>query len=167
MPDSKRIECVDITKGLAIIVVVISHLVMVSSISDVITVKNSNYAIVPVTSLIEELAKDIGFSSRKARSIRLAVEEMLTERIQDSYAGVGNIRIKVSLMSDWLRVSFSDTGTEYCIDKRLDTSLSAKIILAAVDNFHTDRLSGKPIYCMDFLYQSEVKITDFLMRESS
>lgn len=130
-----------------------------------ITVKNSNYAIVPVTSLIEELAKDIGFSPKKAASIRLAVEEMLTERIQDSYAGVGNIRIKVSLMSDWLRVSFSDTGTEYCIDKRLDTSLSAKIILAAVDNFHTDRLSGKPIYCMDFLYQSEVKITDFLMRE--
>ena len=130
-----------------------------------ITVKNSNYAIVPVTSLIEELAKDIGFKSRKATSIRLAVEEMLTERIQDSYAGVGNIRIKVSLMSDWLRVSFSDTGTEYCIDKRLDTSLSAKIILAAVDDFHTDRLSGKPIYCMDFLYQSEVDIRDFLMRE--
>ena len=37
MPESKRIECVDITKGLAIIVVVISHLVMVSSISNVIT----------------------------------------------------------------------------------------------------------------------------------
>ena len=37
MPENKRIECVDITKGLAIIVVVISHLVMVSSISNVIT----------------------------------------------------------------------------------------------------------------------------------
>ena len=37
MPDNKRIECVDITKGLAIIVVVISHLVMVSGLSDVIT----------------------------------------------------------------------------------------------------------------------------------
>ena len=37
MPENKRIECVDITKGLAIIVVVISHLVMVSSVSDVIT----------------------------------------------------------------------------------------------------------------------------------
>ena len=130
-----------------------------------ITVKNSNYAIVPVTSLIEELAKDIGFRPKKATAIRLAVEEMLTERIQDSYAGVGNIRIKVSLMADWLRVSFSDTGTEYFIDKRLDTSLSAKIILAAVDNFHTDRSSGKPIYCMDFLYQSDVNIRDFLMRE--
>jgi fatty-acyl-CoA synthase len=68
-------------------------------------------------------------------------------------------------MADWLRVSFSDTGTEYFIDKRLDTSLSAKIILAAVDNFHTDRSSGKPIYCMDFLYQSDVNIRDFLMRE--
>ena len=37
MPESKRIECVDITKGLAIIVVVISHLVMVTSISNAIT----------------------------------------------------------------------------------------------------------------------------------
>ena len=37
MPENKRIECVDITKGLAIIVVVISHLVMVASISNVIT----------------------------------------------------------------------------------------------------------------------------------
>ena len=37
MPDNKRIECVDITKGLAIIVVVISHLVMVSGLSDIIT----------------------------------------------------------------------------------------------------------------------------------
>lgn len=130
-----------------------------------ITVKNSNYAIVPVTSLIEELAVDIGFSPRKAARIRLTVEEMLTERIQDSYAGVGNIRIKVTLMSDWIRVSFSDTGTEYCIDKRLDSSLSAKIILAEVDNFHTDRYSGKPIYCMDFLYESDVNIRNFLMKE--
>lgn len=37
MPENKRIECVDITKGLAIIVVVISHLVMVSGLSDAIT----------------------------------------------------------------------------------------------------------------------------------
>lgn len=37
MPENKRIECVDITKGLAIIVVVVSHLVSSAGVSNVIT----------------------------------------------------------------------------------------------------------------------------------
>ena len=129
-----------------------------------LVVKNSAYAIVPVTSLVSELATDIGFGRRRVMSIRLAVEEMLTERITDAYSAAGNIRVKITLMPEWLRVSFSDSGVEYFIDKRRDTSMSAKIILNAVSNFFTDYPNGKPIYCMDFLYEQEINIQEFLMR---
>ncbi len=129
-----------------------------------VVVKNSSYAIVPVTSLVSELAAGVGFSSRRAMSIRLAVEEMLTERITDAYSAVGNIRVKITLMPEWLRVSFSDTGAEYFIDKRRDTSMSARIILKAVNDFHTDYPDGKPVYCMDFLYENEFSIREFLLK---
>ena len=129
-----------------------------------VVVKNSSYAIVPVTSLVSELAASVGFARRRALSIRLAVEEMLTERITDAYSAAGNIRVRITLMPEWLRVSFSDDGAEYFIDKRRDTSMSAKIILRAVSDFHTDYPEGKPVYCMDFLYENEFSIQEFLLK---
>ncbi len=129
-----------------------------------LVVKNSSYAIVPVTDLVSELAANIGFSRRRTASVRLAVEEMLTERITDAYSAAGNIRVKITLMPEWLRVSFSDSGAEYFIDKRRDTSMSAKIILKAVSNFYTDYPKGKPVYCMDFLYEQDINIQEFLMK---
>ena len=129
-----------------------------------LVVKNSSYAIVPITSLVSELATVIGYDFRRTMSIRLAVEEMLTERIMDAYSAAGDIRVKITLMPEWLRVSFSDNGVEYCIDKRKDTSMSAKIILKAVSNFHTDYDDGKPVYCMDFLYDNEFNIQEFLLK---
>ena len=129
-----------------------------------VVVRNSSYAIVPVTSMAGELAQSVGFTRRRVMSIRLAVEEMLTERIMDAYSAAGNIRVRITLMPEWLRISFSDDGAEYFIDKRRDTSMSAKIILKAVSDFHTDYPSGKPIYCMDFLYDNEFSIQDFLMQ---
>ena len=129
-----------------------------------VVVRNSSYAIVPVTSMAGELAQSVGFTRRRIMSIRLAVEEMLTERITDAYSAAGNIRVRITLMPEWLRISFSDDGAEYFIDKRRDTSMSAKIILKAVSDFHTDYPGGKPIYCMDFLYENEFSIQDFLMK---
>ncbi len=129
-----------------------------------VVVRNSSYAIVPVTSMAGELAHSVGFSPRRVISIRLAVEEMLTERIMDAYSAAGNIRVRITLMPEWLRVSFSDDGAEYFIDKRRDTSVSAKIILKAVSDFHTDYPNGKPVYCMDFLYENEFSIQEFLMK---
>ncbi|MBR1857831.1 MAG: AMP-binding protein [Oribacterium sp.] len=128
-----------------------------------LTVKNSRYAIVPVTSLVSELAEDVGFGKRRIMSIRLAVEEMLTERIMDAYSNAGDIRVKITLMPEWLRITFSDDGAEYFIDKRRDTSMSAKIILKAVNNFYTDYVKGKPEYCMDFLYEKDINIQQFLI----
>lgn len=129
-----------------------------------VVVRNSDYAIVPVTSMASELAQAVGFSRRRLMSIRLAVEEMLTERITDAYSAAGNIRVKITLMPEWLRIAFSDDGAEYFIDKRRDTSVSAKIILKAVSDFHTDYPNGKPVYCMDFLYENEFSIQEFLMK---
>lgn len=128
-----------------------------------LVVQNSRYAIMPVTGMAEKLAEAVGFSRNRIRSTFAAVEEMLTERILDAYAGAGKIRVKFTLMPEWLRITFSDSGAEYFIDKRRDTSMAAKIILNAVDNFHTDYVDGKPIYCMDFLYESDFSIQDFLI----
>ena len=61
-------------------------------------------------------------------------------------------------------VGTQNDGAEYFIDKRRDTSMSAKIILKAVSDFHTDYPDGKPVYCMDFLYENEFSIQDFLMK---
>ena len=131
-----------------------------------VSIRNSSYAIVPITSLVSELASNIGFAKRRTSQIRLAVEEMLTERIMDAYSAAGNIRVKITLMPEWLRVSFSDSGAEYFIDKRRDTSMSAQIILKAVSDFHTDYPDGKPVYCMDFLYENEFSIQEFLLQSN-
>ena len=130
-----------------------------------ITVKNSGYAIAPVTALVSDLADAIGYEHRRASKIRLAVEEMLVERIMYAYSGAGDIHMRVTLMPEWLRVSFSDDGAEYVIDKRRDSSASARIILGSVDNFHTERREGKPEYCMDFLYDGDLDVKGFLVRD--
>ncbi len=129
-----------------------------------LTVKNTTYAIEPVTVMVDHLAAGIGYDRRRAAKIRLAVEEMLTERIMDAYSAAGDIRVRITLMPDWLRVAFSDSGAEYAIDKRRDTSMSARIILGSVDDFHTEYRGGKPVYCMDFLYDDYLDIKGFLLK---
>ena len=114
--------------------------------------------------MADPLAAGIGYDRRRAAKLRLAVEEMLTERIEDAYAGAGDIRVRIMLMPDWLRVSFSDDGAEYVNDKRRDTSMSARIILGSVDDFHTEYHGGRPVYCMDFLYDDYLDIKDFLLK---
>ena len=42
--------------------------------------------------------------------------------------------------------------------------MSAKIILKAVSDFHTDYPGGKPVYCMDFLYEQDINIQEYLMK---
>ena len=127
-------------------------------------IKNSDYAIAPVTRLVSDLAETIGYTKRMVTIMRLAVEEMLNERILDAYTASGDIRVKITLMTEWLRISFSDNGAEYFIDKRKDTSTCARNILNAVSDFHTEYLDGKPVYCMDFLYEKELDIQAFLLR---
>ncbi|MBR3225669.1 MAG: AMP-binding protein [Atopobiaceae bacterium] len=130
-----------------------------------ITVKNSSYAIRPVTALVDDLVRSIGYERRRAAKIQLAVEELLIERIMYAYSGAGDIRVRIALMPEWLRVSFSDNGAEYVIDKRRDTSTSARIILGSVDNFHTECYEGRLEYYMDFLYDGDLDVRGFLLRD--
>ena len=130
-----------------------------------VTVKNSSYAIGPVVALVGDLANSMGYGILRANKIQLAVEEMLIERIMYAYSGAGDIRMRIALMPEWLRVSFSDDGAEYVIDKRRDSSTSARIILGLVDNFHTERHGSKPEYCMDFLYDGDLDVRGFLLRD--
>ena len=129
-----------------------------------LVLKNTMFAIVPVAEFVDSLATDIGFGANSASKIHLCIEEMLSERIMDAYSGAGDIRMRLTLMEDWLRVTFSDDGAEYVIDKRRDTSLSARIILGSVDNFHTTYRQGKPEYHMDFLYDDNLDIKEFLVQ---
>ena len=129
-----------------------------------LTIRSMRYTIPPVSSMLASLAAYAGFSQDYTGRIQLAVEEMLSERAMDAYSSVGDIRIILSLGPDFLRVSFSDDGAEYFIDKRKETSANAKIILALVDNFQTYYIDDKPIYCMDFLYENDMDILDFLVK---
>ena len=130
-----------------------------------ITVKNTVYNVVPVSSMVRNLAYSIGNSERTADRIRLAVEEMLQERIVNAYDDVGDIRVQLVLMRDWLQIRFTDYGQEYFIDKNKDSSASAKLILHLADNFSSIYNERKqPMYCMDFVYDKELDIQEFLMK---
>ena len=87
-------------------------------------VKNRSYTIVPSCVMIQQLAEQIGFTSERAESIRLSVEEMLTDRINNAFEENGEIRIEVLLMPQWLRLRFTDTGRKYSLEAE-DASLSA------------------------------------------
>lgn len=129
-----------------------------------LTIRSMRFAIPPVSSMLSELASFAGFSTEYSMRIMRAVEEMLTERAMNAYDTVGDIRITLTLGPEFLRIAFSDDGAEYFIDKRKDTSMAAKIILGSVDDFRTYHIDGKPIYCMDFLYEADMDILDFLLK---
>ena len=132
-----------------------------------VTIKSTAFSIVPVSRMLEELAKGVGFSVGKARQICLAAEEMLLERIENAYTDVGDICIEVIFMQQVMRIRFSDYGVAYDIKKNLATSASAMIILGIVD--HYTRLSladARPAYCLDFLYEDSIDIDAFLAEQT-
>lgn len=129
-----------------------------------ISIKYSSYNIVPIAAMIEALAFSIGFSNTRAHHIRLAVEEMLTERIVNISLNTESIDVAVVFMPDWLRVQISDDGAKYDIHKDEATNISAKLIMSMVDSFSTlETENQKPIYCLDFLYEKEFDIKNFLL----
>ena len=129
-----------------------------------LVIRSMRYSIPPVSSMLSELAEFAGFSPSYTKRVMLAVEEMLAERAMDAYETVGDIHVRLTLWQEYLRISFSDDGSEYFIDKRKETSMNAKIILGSVDNFRTLYKNGKPVYCMDFLYEKDMDILDFLIK---
>lgn len=126
-------------------------------------IKNTSYNIVPTVFAVQTLAENIGFSKTRVRQIGLAVEEMLTERIENAFADVGDIRIDFVFTSEWLRIRFSDSGSLYDLEKSAEEGMSAKIILKMVDSYCTEEENGVLSYSMDFLYEKDFDMRDFLL----
>ena len=128
-----------------------------------VQVKNKTYTIAPVCDMVQGLAEQIGFRGKKVYQIRMAVEEMLTERIANAYDSNGVITVEVILMPHWLRIHFTDTGKAYRLDDK-DASISAKIILANVDAYGTS-LGGEKLVgtSLDWQYAREFDINEYLL----
>lgn len=128
-----------------------------------LVIRNTFYNIVPTASMLESFALTAGFGKARAAEIRLCVEEMLTERIINAYADVGEISLKLVFFKDYFRVVFTDRGFEYDIHKDEASNYSAQIILGHVDAFTTsDEEDGYRSYSMDFIYENSFDIKSFL-----
>ena len=129
-----------------------------------ITLKNTAYAIVPTCELVSSMALSFGFSEQRAAKIRLCTEELLTERVINAYADVGDITLELRLFSDLLRVSLRDAGVPLDIVPSPDSSDSMKILLKLVDDFGTARDAEDRAVCnLDFLYDTEFDIRQYLL----
>ena len=127
-------------------------------------VKNRSYTIVPACSLITQLADQLGFATEKAENIRLSVEEMLTDRIDNAFDENGEIRMEVLLMPQWMRLRFTDTGRKYSLESE-DASISARIILANVDSYASgENQAGETEYCLDYQYSDDFDVKAYLRR---
>lgn len=128
-----------------------------------VVIKNTAFNIVPVSAMMRNLAEALHFERRQTLRIRLAVEEMLLERIQNAFSDVGEITVKAVLYRDWFGIHFSDAGEPYAIEKNSNRSYSAMIILNQVDNFKIlQGEDGHPIYCLEFKYSDNINISEFL-----
>lgn len=129
-----------------------------------LTVKNQSYTIVPACSMIQQLSDQLGFDEENAERIRLSVEEMLTDRIDNAFEENGEIRMEVLLMPQWMRLRFTDTGRKYSLESE-DASISARIILANVDIYSSgEDENGKTEYCLDYQYINDFNVKDYLMK---
>ena len=128
-----------------------------------IQVKNRTYAIAPVCDLVQGLAEQLGYRGKRVYQIRVAVEEMLTERIKHAYDANGEITVDVILMPHWMRIRFMDSGKEYRLDDK-DASVSAKIILGNVDAYGTS-LTGEKLVGnnLDWQYAEGFDINEYLL----
>ena len=127
-------------------------------------VKNRSYTIVPTCSMIQQFAGQIGFDEEKAENIRLSVEEMLTDRIDNAFEENGEIRMEVLFMPQWLRLRFTDTGRKYSLESE-DASISARIILANVDSYASgENAEGETEYCLDYQYSEDFNVKKYLMK---
>ena len=95
------------------------------------------------------------------------LEEMLTDRIDNAYDEKGEIRLEVILMPQWLRLRFRDNGKAYRLDSE-DVSISAKIILANVDNFYSaEGESAETEYWLDYQYRDDFDVKGYLLRHGA
>ncbi|MBQ4430769.1 MAG: hypothetical protein II877_04640, partial [Synergistaceae bacterium] len=127
-------------------------------------IKNTSYAIMPLVSMVENYALAFGFKPKQAGRIRLACEEMLTERILNAFEDVGDIYLHCTCFRTFMRVTFEDSGQVYDFDKQRKKSESAKIIAFVADDMSITKKhdSNMTSYNLDFIYSSDFDVTEFL-----
>lgn len=116
----------------------------------------------PASVAISEILKEMKFSAERQSKILESTRAVLNDRIHNPLFDVGTITIKVILLSEKLRLEFSDDGERY-FSERNNSAGTAKILLNAVDGFNivTDE-KGKSSYCLDFIYEQKFNANDFL-----
>ncbi len=129
-------------------------------------VGNRTYTITPVCDMVHGFVEQLAFRGRQVRRIRLAVEEMLTERISNAYDAHGEIKLEVVLMPQWLRISFTDFGKPYRIDDS-EATMSARIILANVDAYNAYvGENGSFTSNLDWQYNENFDINEYLIHNN-
>lgn len=130
-----------------------------------LSLKNSTYNITPVAALVEETAMNLGFSERKARIARRAVEEALIMRINETSDDVGDIEVSIRCLQDHLTISITDNDMENDPIRNPDLKFSIAILTKLVDDYVMRRLdNGKYQIEISFTYDEEFVIEDFLMQ---
>ena len=129
-----------------------------------LSIKNSTFGITPVASLLEQYAENLGFDQRKAARIRLAMEEALSMRINETANDISNIDIGLECFSGFLRVTTTDAFMVENRERAEINRLSAAIILRMVDDVTQKQLdNGQYMVRMDFTYDQEFNVQDFLL----
>ena len=130
-----------------------------------LSIKNSTYGIVPVAAMLEEYALCLGFEARKAARIRLAAEETLTMRVNETARDIGDIDLELLCFHDHLRLTCTDAGLSLDEDPTPEQCMSRAIVLRMVDDSMMKQLpNGRYIVSLDFLYDKEFDVRDFLMQ---
>ncbi len=132
----------------------------------VLTAKTGNRrnTITPVCDMVQGFIEQMGYDTVRVNRIRLAVEEMLTERIENAYDENGMITLDVILMPDRLRIRFTDNGRKYRLDDD-NASISARIILANVDAYSSSVSSSDLMGIdLDWQYADGFDVKAFLMK---
>ena len=128
------------------------------------SLKNSTYGIGPVTEMMSGYAQVLGFDRRKANRIRLAVEETLTMRINETARDIGDIHLSILCCNGYLRVVCTDAGMTEDADREDIRRTSTAILVRMADDVSMKLLeSGQYETRMDFTYNQDFSIEDFLM----
>jgi fatty-acyl-CoA synthase len=129
------------------------------------SVKNSTYNITPVAAMIEECANNLGFGGRKLLKIRQAVEEMLIASVNETAEDIGDIEITMQYLQTKLRVTFVVAEVEDTAERKKSYKIASAIVLRLVDDSDYRQLDSiKHFFALDFAYDEDFDIKDFLMK---
>ena len=129
------------------------------------SIKNSTYNITPTSAVFEECALNLGFNRQKALMIRQAVEEILIMRVNETAEDIGDIDVALDYMQNSLRITVTDSDMDGNPELDEQRRMASAVLLSLVDDCSMKRLdNGKYQVMVDFVYEKDFDIKDFLMQ---